>query len=89
MATKTEYLEEIETRLGEMEAQLEGLMAQATHSDYAEYLTDIRTKQEIAKAKLAGLKQASDEDWHGIKTEIEKAVSDVQNALFVATADSR
>jgi hypothetical protein len=88
VATKQEYQEKMKARLGEMEAQIEALMAQATHSDYDEYLTDIRAKQEQAKAKLAELDEADGGDWQEIKTEVDKAVSNVQNAIVVATADS-
>jgi DNA repair exonuclease SbcCD ATPase subunit len=88
VVTKKEYQEEMEARLGELEAQIEELMAQATRSDYDDYLTDIRAKQEIAKAKLAELKKASGESWQELEAQLDKAVSEVQNALFVATADS-
>ena len=47
MGTRKQYLEATEARLGETAAQLEELMAQATHSDYAEYLTDIRTNDVV------------------------------------------
>ena len=89
MATKQEYQEKMKTRLGEMEAQIEALMAQATHSDYDEYLTDIRTKQEQAKARLAELEQADGGEWQEIRNELDKAVSEVQNAILVATADAK
>jgi DNA repair exonuclease SbcCD ATPase subunit len=88
VVTEKEYLEEMEKRLDEMEAQIEELMAQATKSDYDDYLTDIRTKQESAKAKLAELEKASGESWQELRAQLDKAVSDVQNALSVATADS-
>lgn len=88
MATKQDYQETVKTRLGEMEAQIEALMAQATRSDYDEYLTDLRTKQERAKVRLAELEQANGDAWQDIKTELYEAVRDVQNALSVATADS-
>lgn len=86
---KREYDETIKAQLSEMEAQIEDLMAQATHSDYDEYLTDIRIKQESAKAKLAQLEEAQGEAWQNARAQLDKAVSEVQNALFVATVDSR
>jgi hypothetical protein len=85
--TTKEGYEKIEAQLDEMEAQIEELMAQATQSDYDDSLTDIRTKQERAKAKLAELDEASGEAWRDLKAELDKAVSDVQNALFVVTSD--
>jgi hypothetical protein len=88
VVAKKEYQEEMAARLGKMEAQIEELMAQATRSDYDDYLTDIRAKQETAKAKLAELEKASGESWQELGAQLDKAVSDVQNALFVATADS-
>jgi hypothetical protein len=88
VTTKEEYKKEIEAQLDEMEAQIEELMAQATQSDYDDYLTDIRAKQELAKAKLAELKRTSDEGWRELRAELDKAVSDVQNALFVVMSDS-
>ena len=88
MVTKEEYRERTRARLEEMEAQIEELMAQATRSDYDEYLTDIRAKQESAQARLAALEEASGEGWQELRTQLDKAVSDVQNALFVITSDS-
>jgi hypothetical protein len=88
VSTEEAYKRDIRSRLGELEVQIESLMAQATHSDYDEYLTDIRTKQEHAKAKLAELEEADGGGWQDIRSELDKAVSDVQNALLVATADS-
>lgn len=88
MGTQEEYQEKTRARLGEMEAEIEELMAQATQSDYDEYLTDIRTKQEAAKARLAALEESSSEAWQELRTQLDKAVSDVQNALFVVTSDS-
>jgi|GEM_PF-2565588 len=75
--------------IAEMEAQIESSMAQATHSDYDEYLTDIRAKQEQAKARLAELEEADGGEWQEIRAELDKAVSEVQNAILVATADSK
>ena len=89
MATKQEYQEKMRTRIAEIEAQIEALMAQATHSDYDEYLTDIRTKQEQAKARLSELEEADGGEWQEIRAELDKAVSEVQNAILVATADSK
>jgi chromosome segregation ATPase len=88
VVTKEEYRERTRVRLEEMEAQIEELMAQATRSDYDEYLTDIRAKQESAQARLAALEEASGEGWQELRTQLDKAVSDVQNALFVITSDS-
>jgi hypothetical protein len=88
VGTRKEYLEEIEARLGETEAQIEELMAQATRSDYDDYLTDIRAKQERAKAKLVELQGVNGESWLALRVQMDKAVSEVQNALFVATVDS-
>jgi predicted nuclease with TOPRIM domain len=85
---KREYEETIRAQLGEMEAQNEELMAQATRSNYEEHLTDLRIKQESAKAKLAELEEARGEAWQNLRAQLDRAVSDVQNALFVATADS-
>ena len=83
-----EYQKEIETRLGEIEDQIEELMAQATRSDYDEYLTEIRTQQESAKAKLAELEGARGEAWQDLRSQLDKAVSDIQSALFVVTSGS-
>ena len=87
MTARNEYQREKKLQLDELEAQIEELMAQATRSDYDEYLTDIRTKQERAKVRLAELEQADGDAWQDIKTELYEAVRDVQNALFVATAE--
>jgi chromosome segregation ATPase len=88
VTTKKEYQKEMEARLGEIEGQIEELMAQATRSDYDEYLTDLRTQQESAKAKLAELEEARGEAWQDLKSQLDKAVSDIQNALFVVTSGS-
>ena len=88
VTTKEEYQKEMEARLGEIEGQIEELMAQATRSDYDEYLTDLRTQQESAKAKLAELEEARGEAWQDLKSQLDKAVSDIQNALFVVTSGS-
>lgn len=86
--TKKEYIEETRAQLDAFEVQIEGLMAQATHSDYDEYLTDIRIQQESAKATLADVEEARGEAWQDLKSQLDKAIIDIQNALFVITSDS-
>lgn len=88
MDTKAEVQEQVRARLDEAEAKIEALMAQATQSDYDETLTDLRVKQELAKARLAELEGADGETWHDLKSELDRAVSEVQNALQVAAPDS-
>ena len=85
---KKAYVEKTRTRLGEMETQIEELMTQATRSEYDEYFSEIRTKQESAKARLEELEGASEEAWQDLRVPLDKAVNDVQNALFVVTAHS-
>jgi hypothetical protein len=87
-ATKKEYMEETRAQLDAFEVQIEGLMAQATHSDYDEHLTDIRIQQESAKATLADMEEVRGEAWQDLKSQLEKAITDIQNALFVITSDS-
>ena len=87
MAAKQEFQNKMQARLDDLEAQIEELMAQATRSDYDEYLTNIRSKQENAKAKLAELEAAGDEAWVDHKSSVNRAVRDVENALFVMTSD--
>jgi hypothetical protein len=89
MTARNEYKQQKRSQIDELEAQIEELMAQTTEASYDEYLTDIRIKQENAKAKLAQLKEAEDEAGQNLRAELEEAVRDVQNALFVAGADSR
>lgn len=84
---KLEYIQEIKVRLGDLESQLEGLMAQATQSDYDEYLTDIRDKQESAQARLVDLEEAGGYEWQNVRAQLDKAVREVQNALFVVAGD--
>jgi hypothetical protein len=88
VTTREEYQKEITARLRETETQIGELMAHATSSDYDEYLTDIRIKQESAKAKLAQLEEATGEAWQNLRAQLDKAVSEVQSALLVAMADS-
>ena len=88
MTARNEYQREKKLQLDELEARIEELMAHATHSDYDEYLTDIRIKQESAKAKLAQLEEAQGEAWQNLRAQLDKAAGEVQSALFVATADS-
>jgi chromosome segregation ATPase len=88
VTTKKKYQKETEARLGKIEDQIEELMAQATRSDYDEYLTDMRTQQETAKAKLAELEEARGEAWQVLKSQLDKAVGDIRNALFVVTSGS-
>ena len=89
MTARNEYQREKELQLDELEAQIEEMMVQAPRSDYDEYLTEIRIKQENATAKLAELEEANDEAWQTLRVEMDKAVREVRNALFVLTADSR
>lgn len=86
--TKEQYLREFKARIEQTENEIEELMARATRSDYDEHLTSIRAKQEIAKAKLAELRKASDENLWQVRAELERSVSEVENGLLVATADS-
>lgn len=88
MTTKEEYHKEMTAKLGETEVQIEMLMAQAIEADYEEYLTDIRVKQESAKAKLAELEETSGEEWQDLRANLDKTVLDVKNILSVVTADS-
>jgi predicted nucleic acid-binding Zn-ribbon protein len=87
-ATKKEYIKETRAQLDAFEVQIEGLMVQATHSDYDEYLTDIRVQQESAKATLADVEEVRGEAWQDLKSQLDKAIIDIQNALFVITSDS-
>jgi hypothetical protein len=89
MIARNEYQREKKLQLDELETRIEELMAHATRSDYDEHLTEIRIKQESAKAKLAQLEEATGEAWQNLRAQLEKAVSEVQSALFVATVDSR
>ena len=88
MDTRQEYQETMDAQLCEMEGQIEELMAEASHSDYDEYLTDIRNKQEQAKARFADLAQADGDAWEESRIELEKAIGDIQSALFVITSES-
>ena len=63
-----------------LEVQIEGLMAQAMHSDYDRDLTDTRTRQERAKARLAESEQAEGDNWRDIRIKLDRTVHDVQNA---------
>jgi hypothetical protein len=86
--TKKEVQEEMRAKLGKTEAQIEVLMAQATQSDYDEFLTDLRINQERAKAQLARLEEADDEAWQELKAELDRTVGAVQSALQVAAPES-
>lgn len=88
METKQEVQERMREQLDETEAQIRALMAQATQSDYDDYLTDLRLNQEQAKARLEELQEAEGEQWHRLKAELDQAVGEVQNALRVAAPDS-
>jgi hypothetical protein len=88
VATKQEYQNEMEARLKDLETQIDELMTEATQSDYDEYLADIRSKQEDARAKLAELEEADGESWLALRTEVHQAFSDVEDALFVMRSDS-
>ena len=86
--TKQEYLWDAEARLEASEAQIEKLMAQETRSDYREYLTNIRLKQESAQAKLAQLAEAEGETWQDLRSDVDQAIGKVEDILFVAKAGS-
>jgi hypothetical protein len=86
--TKKEVQEEMRAKLGKTEAQIEVLMAQATQSDYDEFLADLRINQERAKAQLARLEEADGEAWQELKAELDRTVGAVQSALQVAAPES-
>lgn len=87
MDPKQQVLETSRDQLGRLEAEIQALMAEATSADYDDYLTDIRAKQEQARAALAELEEAGEGDWQQLEPCLNKVLADVKNALFVLTSD--
>lgn len=80
-------IEKMESQLKEWEAKLDVLVAKAgvaraeAKSDYLDHVDELKTKHQLAKAKLAELKTASKEKWEILKTGVDSAWNELEEAF--------
>ncbi len=87
MDTKQAYEKKLQAQLDEWNAEIEKLKARATKSEANAQLendkqfSELRAKQEMAKEKLAELKQSGSEAWEDLKPGLQSAWNSLSDAL--------
>lgn len=80
-------IEKLESQLKDWEAKLDVLVAKAgvaraeAKSEYREHVDELKAKHRTAKAKLEELKTASSEKWDILKTGVEGAWNELEEAF--------
>lgn len=92
MSTKQAYVDKIQARLNEWDAEIEQLKARAAHAGAAARIASerqldmLREEQREAQAKLDDLRAAGDDAWQDMKTGVEQAWSSLEEAARSAKA---
>jgi hypothetical protein len=87
MKVVKENIEKMEAQLLQWDARLDELVAKAelvraeAKSDHLKHVEALKTKQRLAKAKLEELKAASNEKWEILKTGLENAWDELEDAI--------
>ena len=87
---KNDYISELEKRLREWQGKLDLLKekvqvtTEKAHEEYKAMLETVRPKIEEAQAKVAALKDASEERWEELQKSADLAQTDLQNLMTSA-----
>jgi chromosome segregation ATPase len=82
-----ENIGKLESQLKDWEAKLDVLVAKAevvraeAKSDYREHIDELKTKHRLAKAKLEELKAEGNDKWDTLKSGVESAWNELENAF--------
>ena len=91
MEMKDAYQDKMEARLREWQARIEVLKARADQAEagqkirYQEEIESLRTQQQQVQEKLGELRTASADAWEEVRTGVEKAWTNLQDATQRAT----
>ena len=78
MSKRDEYIAKMKTQLDEMNAQIDVLAEKSDHAKkdvkekYAQEMADLRAQSAKARAKLDELKNAGEDRWENLVTEMDK-----------------
>ncbi len=87
MSTKDTYIAKMKLQLDELDAKMDVLEAKAkeakadAHDKYLEQMARLRAQSKDAKAKMAEMKEASEDKWDAMVLEMEK-ISDAFKHSF-------
>lgn len=92
MSMKQAYVEKIQARLNEWDAEIEKLKAHADEAGadakikYYEHIENLREEQRDAQAKLDELRASSDDAWEDMKAGVESAWNSLEKAAKDVTS---
>ena len=87
MTTRHEYIEKFKNKLDEWDADIDVLELKARETtdelkvELVDQLASLRVRRDIAKLKLAEIKDASEEAWEDIKGGADEAWSSLKQAI--------
>lgn len=87
MANRHEYVEKFKAKLDEWDIEIDELEAKALQAksdikyEVEDQLTSLRLKRDLAKVKMAEVKDASEEAWEDIKAGADEAWGSLKEAL--------
>ena len=87
MTSRHEYIDKLKEKLDEWDADIDELEERAQKAktnlefELKDQITALKLKRDIAKLKLAEIKDASEEAWEDIKAGAEEAWADVKDAM--------
>lgn len=90
MESKELYKAKIDAQLKEWGTRIADLKAKAELAEanlkveYLKQVDELRAKKEEAEAKLDELKNAGDDAWEALKSGMEKAASELKDAINIA-----
>ncbi len=91
MGNKTAYVEKIQARLNQWDAEIENLKAKAAEAGadakikYYQKIDTIQEKQQEAQSKLDELRRAGDDAWIEMRSGVERAWKELEDATQKAT----
>ena len=87
MDNKKAYEKKIQAQVDEWNAEIDKLKAQAVQAradaqiNYNNQIEELRRRKETVSEKLAQLKEASEESWEDLKTDIEEGIDLFKSAV--------
>lgn len=92
MSMKQAYVQNVQTRLNQWDAEVEKLMIRADQAEadarqkYEEQIDDIRQRQADAQAQLDDMRKASEDAWEDMKQGVEDAWGRLEKAVKDASS---
>ena len=87
MATRHEYIEKFKAKLDDWDSEIDELEAKALKAradikyEVEDQLTSLRLKRDLARLKMAEIKDASEEAWEDLKGGADEAWGNLKGAL--------